>query len=266
MVVLLGACGASASLQSTAMTQKTNIAATCQNQSDKGPLTVFATSSMTNVLTEIKEKYLSEHPCVSDLTFSFGSSSMLGSQIKAGAPADVFIAASEETMQLVVGLQVGDIPMFARNGAEIMLFKDGQFIGKIDDLRDLMDVNNPGIKVGLCVSTAPCGAIADDVLFAQNLSREAIVDTEATSVQDLVTKIQLGELDAGIVFKSDCVYALRHQTARCVGISQTKDFSISSPYFSVQFNSNKNTTDWASFISSNSTKKMLQVSYGFLAP
>ncbi len=221
---------------------------------------------MTNVLNEIKEKYLSEHPCVSNLTFSFGSSSMLASQVKAGAPADVFIAASEETMQLVAGLQVGDIPMFARNGAEIMLFKDGQFVGKIDGLRDLMDVNNPGIKVGLCVATAPCGAIADDVLSEQNLSRKTIADTEVTSVQDLVTKIQLGELDAGIVFKSDCVYALSHQTARCVDIPQTKDFPISSPYFSVQFNSKKNTTDWASFISSDSTKKMLQVSYGFLAP
>ena len=137
----------------------------CPGPKDQGKVVVLAASSMANVLQEIKPEYLADHPCVTDLVFSFGSSATLGAQIVNGSPADVFVSASKSTMDTVTSAGViSTSSQFAKNYAAIMFYKDSKFDENITSLLSLLDALNPGIKVGLCVETAPCGSLADLVL------------------------------------------------------------------------------------------------------
>ena len=223
---------------------------------------------MKTVLTRTKDTYVANHPCVSNLNFSFGSSAELAAQIVNGSPADVFIAASESTKNQVVtaGLAVGEPVRIARNKMAILMYAQSPFVGAVQKLSDLQDVVHPDIKVGVCVSTAPCGAILPALLESDELTVADIADTEAASVADLVTKVQLGELDAGIVFGSDCATARTNKTAVCVDIVQDIPNPVTTPIYAVALNAQPNTSSWMANISSAATKSLLQKSYGFLAP
>jgi ABC-type molybdate transport system substrate-binding protein len=116
----------------------------------------------------------------------------------------------------------------------------------------------------LCVTTAPCGALADSILEKAGISRTAIGDTESPSVEDLVSKIEMGELDAGIVFHSDCVYAHNQKSSQCITIPS--DVNASTSYYVAALNSRAVSQQFADFISSTSFIGILQSKYGFLAP
>ena len=133
-----------------------------------------------------------------------------------------------------------------------------RFVGNITSLPNLSKSSNPGIKVGLCVATAPCGALADFILEKAGISRTAIADTESPSVEDLVSKIEMGELDAGIVFHSDCV------SSQCITIPS--DMNATTSYFVAALNSRAVSQQFADFVSSSSFTGILQSRFGFLAP
>ena len=97
---------------------------TCANPADRGAVTVLAASSMVNVLDELKDAWMSSHPCVTAVNISYGSSATLAAQVVSGAPADVFISASDATMNTVrnAGLAVIAPQVFARNKGAILLW------------------------------------------------------------------------------------------------------------------------------------------------
>ena len=246
---------------------------TCAIASNKGSLTVFAASSMVNVFNDVKAKYLASHPCVTDVVFSYGSSATLATQIVNGAPADVFVSASAATMTTVqnAGVLKSTPIVFARNMAEIMMYPKSSFVGTIGTLQDLLDSRSPGIKVGLCVASAPCGALANTVLAnartaysAPTLTRANIADSEAPSVEDLVMKIEMGEFDAGIVYHSDCQAAIPGTKAACVEIPAS--INSSNSYAVGALNAKSNTTDFVSYLDSYEFQHYAQWKYGFLAP
>lgn len=246
----------------------TNSSAECPAPGVPGEVTVLAASSMKNVLTDIRDEYLKNHPCVTELNISFGSSGELATQIVNGAPADVFLAANESTKDLVMKTDAGDrrSELIARNKMAILVHKNSPYVSSIQKLTDLQDVVNPDISVGVCVASAPCGAILPALLEGDELTVSDIADTTAGSVQDLVTKVEMGELDAGIVFGSDCAHARKMQTAICVDINQDVPNPISSPLYVVALNSRSNTNDFVDYLASATTQTLLQKSYGFLAP
>jgi molybdate transport system substrate-binding protein len=220
---------------------------------------------MAPVFAEAEEQFLVEHPCVNNVSFSYGSSATLAAQIVNGSPADVFISASEKTMKTVTDKDrtVGSI-LFARNSGEIMVSPNAKYEGQVTDIASLADAVNAGIKVGLCVVTAPCGALADSILEKAGISRKAIADTESPSVEDLVSKIEMGELDAGIVFHSDCVSAQNQKSSKCISIPS--DMNATTSYYVAALNSRPVSQQFAGFISSPSFIGTLQSKYGFLAP
>lgn len=257
-VMMLSGCGAQSSTSSDA----------CPAPRESGEVTVLAASSTKNVLTDVRDDFLEKHPCVTELTMSFGSSGELAAQIVNGAPSDVFLAASETTKNVVTSA-LGDAAkdeLIARNKMAILVYAESPFVSSIQKLTDLQDVVNPDIKVGVCVNSAPCGAILPQLFESDELDVSDVADTTASSAQDLVTKVVMGELDAGIVFESDCVQARQAQSAKCVDINQDIPRPVSSPLYVVALNSNKNTLDFFNFLASTQMQQILQRSYGFLAP
>ena len=264
-LLLLGSLIAISACGSSSADNASSKASQCPDESTKGSLVVLAASSMAPVFAEAEEQFLVEHPCVNNVSFSYGSSATLAAQIVNGSPADVFISASEKTMKTVTDKDrtVGSI-LFARNSGEIMVSPNAKYEGQVTDIASLADAVNAGIKVGLCVVTAPCGALADSILEKAGISRTAVADTETPSVEDLVSKIEMGELDAGIVFHSDCVSAQNQKSSKCISIPS--DMNATTSYYVAALNSRAVSQQFAGFISSPSFIGTLQSRFGFLAP
>ena len=259
LLIGMSACGASPAGNASSN------ASQCPDESTKGSLVVLAASSMAPVFADTEQQFLKDHPCVTRVSFSYGSSATLAAQIVNGSPADVFVSASEKTMNTVSDSgRTVNTTLFARNSGEIMVNTASRFADKVTSLANLSKSSNPGIKVGLCVATAPCGALADSILEKAGISRTAIADTESPSVEDLVSKIEMGELDAGIVFHSDCVSAQNQKSLKCISIPS--DMNASTSYYVAALNSRAVSQQFADFVSSPSFIGTLQSRFGFLAP
>jgi molybdate transport system substrate-binding protein len=240
-------------------------ASQCPDEFLKGSIVVLAASSMAPVFAEAEEQFLVEHPCVTNVSFSYGSSATLAAQIVNGSPADVFVSASEKTMNTVSDSgRTVNTTLFARNSGEIMVNTSSRFADKVTNLANLSKSSNPGIKVGLCVTTAPCGALADSILEKSGSDRWALADTESPSLEDLVSKIEMGELDAGIVYHSDCVNAQKNKRTLCVLIPA--DMNSTNSYYVAAINARNVSQQFVDFVSSPAFTTSLQSKYGFLAP
>jgi len=174
------------------------------------------------------------------------------------------------------GLGVGTPTLIGRNSAEIMVNAKSRYASQITNLSSLTRASNPGMLVGLCVATAPCGSLANTVLanaktaYADNnLTRTGVETTEASSVEDLVSKIQSGELDAGIVYQSDCLYAQPRGLATCVPIPASYNsltVNAANPYYVIALNNKVTSTDFATYVGGSSFIGVLQGLFGFSAP
>ncbi|MFJ1751589.1 molybdate ABC transporter substrate-binding protein [Kitasatospora sp. NPDC088134] len=161
----------------------------------KGTVTVFAAASLKESFTEIGKRFEAAYPGVK-VTFNFGGSSALAQSIVSGAPADVFAAASPATMKTVgdAKLTGGDPKVFVKNTLEIAVAK-----GNPKHVAGLKDLT--GLKTALCAKEVPCGAAAVTALKAAGVDL-----TPATYEQDVkgaLTKVELGEVDASLVYRTD---------------------------------------------------------------
>ena len=157
---------------------------------------MLAAASLKDSFTAIGTGFEAGNPGTT-VTFSFGASSTLAQQITQGAPADVFASASQKNKPQVVDAKAaGESAAFARNVLEIAVPIDNP--AKIANLRDLA---RPGVKVALCQPQVPCGDLAQQVL-----AKAQVPMTPATLEADVkatLTKVQLGEVDAGLVYVTD---------------------------------------------------------------
>jgi molybdate transport system substrate-binding protein len=163
-------------------------------------LTVFAAASLTETFTELGKTFEAAHPGTK-VTFNFGSSATLAQQITQGAPADVFAAASPATMKAVTDASLASAPAtFVRNKLEIAVPAGNP--AKVDELKDLTD---PEVKVALCAEQVPCGAAAITALDAAGLKVTPV--TLEQDVKATLTKVELDEVDAALVYKTDVLAA-----------------------------------------------------------
>jgi len=197
---LLAGCGGSSSTGTTGTTGTTDTvspagsAATASGVS--GHLTVLAAASLTETFTALGKSFEAAHPGTT-ITFSFGASSTLATQITQGAPADVFASASVSTMDKVVASRHASAPVtFARNEMEIAVPPANP--GKITQLSDLA---RPQEKVALCAPAVHCGSTARTVLANAHLTLTPA--TNEIDVKATLAKVRLGEVDAGIVYVTD---------------------------------------------------------------
>lgn len=166
-----------------------------------GVLRVLAASSLTESFELIAEAFEDEHPQIR-VALSFGGSSRLAQQVRAGAPADVFAAASPESMTVVTasGDASGEPRLFARNRLEIAVPRGNP--GAVTGLADLAD---PARTVALCAPQVPCGALAERVLGAAGVV--GAPDTLEGDVRAAMAKVRLGEVDAALVYRTDVLAA-----------------------------------------------------------
>ena len=162
-----------------------------------GEVTVFAAASLTESFTAIGNDFEAADPGTK-VTFNFAGSSALATQITQGAPADVFAAASPNTMKTVTdaGLAGGDATVFVRNQLVIVVPK-----GNPRHVAGLADLTKPGVKVALCAEQVPCGAAAKQALAAAGVALTPV--TLEQDVKGALSKAKLGEVDAALVYRTD---------------------------------------------------------------
>ena len=163
-------------------------------------ITVSAAASLTDAFTEIGAAYSASHSGV-DVRFNFGGSSTLAEQINAGAPVDVFAAASDRAMQTTLDAgTVGPPVIFTRNSMAIALP-----VGNPADITSLADLADPDVTVVVCNEPVPCGSAARAVFDTSGLTvTPASLEPDVRAV---LTKVISDEADAGIVYRSDIAAA-----------------------------------------------------------
>jgi molybdate transport system substrate-binding protein len=173
-------------------------------------LNIFAASSLTDAFTEIGENFEAANPAVT-VTFNFAGSQALRTQIEEGAPADVFASASIKEMDAAVSgkfIPEGTPQIFLNNKLVVILPADNPA-----DLKNLEDLANAGVKIVLAAEEVPVGNYARQALDLMNGSFGAdfkdkvlanVVSNE-DNVRQVISKVQLGEADAGIAYISDIV-------------------------------------------------------------
>lgn len=173
-------------------------------------LTVFAAASLHNAFTQIGQRFEAAHPGVS-VRFSFDGSQILETQIANGAPADVLASADQRIMDKAVSAGLVEPPVnFAGNSLVAIMQFD-------IDIHSLRDLTHDGLKLAICAEQVPCGRytrtalqrMSADKRFWPNYARQVMrnVVTQEQNVESVVTKINLGEADAGIVYATDVVMA-----------------------------------------------------------
>ncbi|WP_030610035.1 molybdate ABC transporter substrate-binding protein [Streptomyces fulvoviolaceus] len=162
-----------------------------------GTVTVFAAASLQESFTTLGKEFEKEHPGTK-VTFSFGGSDTLAASITSGAPADVFASASPKTMKIVTdaGDASGTPATFVRNQLEIATLP-----GNPDKISSLKDLTRSGLKVVLCDKEVPCGAAAQTALEASSLKLTPV--SYEQDVKAALTKVELKEADAAVVYKTD---------------------------------------------------------------
>lgn len=181
---------------------------------EEGALTVFAAASLSDVFEEMGGEFEAAHSGVR-VVFNFAGSQQLAQQLAQGAPGDVFASANVEQMGAVVEsgrIGAGAPRTFARNRLAVVAAP-----GNPAGVRALEDLAQPGVRLVLADAAVPAGRYAltfldraaeDDALgMAFREGALANVVSYEQNVRTVLTKVALGEADAGIVYVSDAAAA-----------------------------------------------------------
>jgi molybdate transport system substrate-binding protein len=168
---------------------------------DDRTLTVLAASSLTETFTQLAKDFEDEHPGV-DVKLVFGSSTTLAEQANDGAPGDVLATADSRAMKVAVdgGSTSQEPEPFALNQLVIVTPP-----GNPADVTGLGSLALPDVDWAKCVSSAPCGALADTALALRASRAEPV--TEEVDVKAVLARVVAGEVDAGLVYRTDALAA-----------------------------------------------------------
>lgn len=213
LAALLCAAGCTAPDTGSATPTPTTVPATTPAMTTTAPaseLTVFAAASLKDAFTEMGRLFEANHTGIK-VVFNFDGSQVLRTQLQQGAYADVFASANWAQMNLSKGdgrMINETVQLFCHNRLAILVPAANP--GKITDLEDLA---NPGVKVVIGTPDVPVGSYArqllnktvNDFTYGPDYRTKVLANvvSEETNVNQLATKIVLGEADAGIAYASD---------------------------------------------------------------
>lgn len=250
-VLALGACTADP-------TGNPAMPASGQPDAIAGDIVVFAASSLTGAFTAMAESFRAEHPDA-ELVFNFAASSDLVGQIDEGAPADVFVSADDNNMGKLTaaGMNASDPVVIARNSFQIIVEE-----GNPRGITSLADLANGDLIVILCAVDAPCGRGAAQVL--DNAGVTVTPRSYEQNAKSVVTKVTLGEADAGIVFATD----VRAAVGSADGVAIPAEVNLISNYPIAVTRQAGNAAGARAFIDFvlSAAGQAILTEYGFLTP
>ncbi len=172
-------------------------------------LTVFAAASLTEPFSRLGKSFEARHRGTT-VRFNFAGSQQLVLQIQQGAKADVLASADERWMQTArdSGLVEGDPVLFARNALVVIVPRANPA-----GIRRLQDLARSGVKVVIAAEAVPVGQYTRQMLdklsaqpgFGTEYRQQVLANVASyeENVKGVVAKVQLGEADAGVVYRSD---------------------------------------------------------------
>jgi len=172
-------------------------------------LNVFAAASLTQVFPKIdaSERY------------SFAGSDQLALQIRQGAPADVFASASPKYTELAYRDGYLQRPVVFATNRLIVLVPRSNPAG----IKSVYDLRRQGLKLVIGDKTVPIGSYTRQILDTLGITNDVMnnVVSQETDVKGIVTKVALGEADAGFVYRTDARSVAGHtRTIALPGWSQ----------------------------------------------
>ena len=250
-VLALAACSSSPGTTTAA-------AGTSAPAKPTGTVVVFAATSLTDVFNAIAAQFVKADPGVT-VKFNYGGSSSLATQITQGAPADVFASASPTNMATVTDKSLASTTpkIFTRNQGEIMVEA-----GNPEHVKSLADLANPALKVVTCAPQVPCGALAAAVFKNAGVTVKPV--SQEQNVGGVVTKVSLGEADAGIVYVTD----VKANGTKTTGVVIPADQNAITGYPIAEIKGAPNATAAAAFIAyvlGPAAQQELKA-FGFLPP
>lgn len=177
-------------------------------------LNIFAASSLKDAFTEAEAGFRAANPNMGELRFNFAGSQALVSQLSQGAPADVFASADKSNMDKAVaaGVVDGAPREMVRNTLVVVLPQEN--FGNITTLKDLA---RPGVKLSLADPSVPVGnytiqmfdKLSADPTYGSDFKEQVLgnVVSREDNVRQVLTRVQLGEVDAGVVYVTDALTA-----------------------------------------------------------
>lgn len=160
-------------------------------------LTVFAAASLTESFNALKPEFEAQHPGVT-VTYNFAGSSSLVQQMTNGAKADVFASADQANMDKAVqgGVIDGTPTVFATNKLTIAVAP-----GNPKGIHGFADLAKPGLIVVTCAAEVPCGSATETVEHNTGVTLKPA--SEEQDVKQVLTKVESGDADAGLVYITD---------------------------------------------------------------
>ncbi|MFJ3201153.1 molybdate ABC transporter substrate-binding protein [Streptomyces sp. NPDC086989] len=247
LVPALSACGSSDD-KASGTGASASAPASAEATAKAANLTVLAASSLTDVFKTAGAAYEKAHPGTK-VTFSFAGSQELAAQVKQGAPADALVTADTKTMDGLKA-ETGAPSIIARNRLVIATGKGNPF--KVDELKDLADSK---IKVVLAAPEVPVGRYSKQILDAQKIEVKPV--SQEPNVRAVLSKVELGEADAGLVYKTDSAKS----GDKVVNVDIPDDQNAVASYPAATLTSSKNAEAAAAFVawlSGPEAQKILQ--------
>ena len=228
-VVALAGCSSSSS-------SSTPSASTSPSAST-GSITVFAAASLTGTFTQLGKQFETAHPG-DTVKFSFGPSSGLATEITSGAPADVFASAATANMEQVVTAGDASNPQnFAKNIMEVAVPPNNPA-----NVKSVNDLAKKSVKVALCQPQVPCGVVAAEVFKNVGITVKPV--TLQADVKSVLTQVELGNVDAGMVYVTDVMAA----GTKVKGVAIPADDNASTLYPIATINGSKQKSEAEAFV------------------
>jgi molybdate transport system substrate-binding protein len=269
LALVVGACSSAATAVPTAAPSVAAPSAAAPSSGLTASLTIYGASSLKAALAKAQTAFTAANPGVT-ITISTDSSSALEAQIEQGAPADVFLSADTTNPAKLVtkGLAAGDPLKFAGNLLTVIVPTANPAA-----IQGPADLAKPGIKIIGAGATVPITKYA--TMLVANLAKQtgypadfvarynANVVSQEDNVAAVVSKVELGEGDAAIVYVTDA-----KTSTKVTPIAVPADANVLATYAGVVVKASKDAGAAQAFLTwfAGPDGQAILASFGFLPP
>lgn len=157
-----------------------------------------AAASLTNLAPELTSSYARDTGDKTTIEINLGGSSKLVQQANAGEQPDVLITADTEAPQALEKPESFEDAVDLVSNSLVLAVPTDSTITSVDQLPD-------SDAVAICAPAVPCGRSAHIYLDQEGIRIGTV--SEEDDVRSVLTKVTLGQVDAGFVYATDAATA-----------------------------------------------------------